>query len=89
MFKYTPKKSILRDMEVPKTPGTAWWDKEFYKRKEILKAHHADQGYMMQTVLQTEYHNVCHYSKTPLRQIPVRGYLFPVSMFNEEVVDNS
>ena len=86
MFKYTPKKKILRDMQVAHTPGTAWWDKEFFKRKEILKEHRTDQGYMMTCVLQQDFKDVCHYSKTQLRVVPVRGYLFPVSMFDEEII---
>ncbi len=86
MYKYTPKKSILRDMDVPKVGS--WWDKEFFKRKEILKAYRASQDNMMQTVLHTDYPTVCHYSKTKLSEVPVRGYLFPVSMFNEELVEN-
>lgn len=84
MFKYTPKKSIVREMDVPKIGR--YWDKEFFKRQEILKRYHIDQNYAMTVVLKTHYPDVCFYSPTPVREVPVNGFLFPVAMFNEEIV---
>lgn len=84
MFKYTPKKQILRDMDVPKVGDL--WDKEFFKRKEILKKYSVSQDYNMTVVLKKDFKNVCHYSVDTLKYIPVRGFLFPVAMFNEEKV---
>jgi len=82
MYKYTPKKSVLRDLQVSRTG--AWWDKEYYKRMEVLKAFGADSGYAMCTALARYYKGVCFYSPTPRREIPVNGLLFPVAMFNED-----
>lgn len=84
MFKYTPKKNILRELDVPKVGR--WWDTAFFKRKEILKRYCVDQGYAMTVVIQTHYPDVCFYSPTPVREVPVNGFLFPVAMFNEEIV---
>jgi hypothetical protein len=85
MYKYTPKQSVLRDMEVPKTGR--WWDKEFFKRKEILKDHGASQDYTMTMMLAQYFKDVCFYSETKRKEIPVYGHLFPVTMFDEVKVD--
>lgn len=53
MYRYTPKKSVLRDLQVSRTG--AWWDKEYYKRMEVLKAFGADSGYTMCTTLARYY----------------------------------
>lgn len=84
MYKYTPKKNIVREMDVPKVGR--WCDTEFFKRKEILKRYHIDQNYAMTVVLETHYPTVCFYSPEPVRHVPVNGFLFPVAMFNEEKV---
>lgn len=84
MFKYTPKKSIVCEMDVPKVGR--WWETEFFKRKEILKRYRIDQDYMTTVVIETHYPNVCFYSPTPVRHVPVNGFMFPVAMFNEEIV---
>lgn len=81
MYKYTPKASVLRDMQVPRTGR--WWDKEFFKRMEILKAHGASQDYTMAMTLARYFKDVCFYSETRRESIPVYGHLFPVSMFDE------
>ena len=86
MFKYTPKKNIVREMDVPKVGR--YWDKEYFKRMEILKRFRIDQDYSMTVVLKRYYPEVCFYSPEPVRQVPVNGFLFPVAMFNEEKVDN-
>jgi len=85
MYKYTPKQSVLRYMEVPKTGR--WWDKEFFKRMEILKAHGASQDYTMTMMLSRYFKDVCFYSETKRKEIPVYGHLFPASMFDEVQVD--
>lgn len=85
MYKYTPKKSIVREMDVPKVGR--WWDKDFFKRQEILKRFHIDQNYAMTVVVKTHYPKVCFYSPEPVRHVPVNGFLFPVAMFNEEVTE--
>ncbi len=85
MFKYTPKKNIVREMDVPKVGR--WFDTEFFKRQEILKRFHIDQNYEMTVVLETHYSKVCFYSPESVRHVPVNGFLFPVAMFNEEKVD--
>ena len=84
MYKYTPKKSILREMDVPKVGR--YWDKEFFKRQEILKRFHTVENYSMTVVVKTHYPNVCFYSPVPVREVPVNGFLFPVAMFNEEKI---
>jgi hypothetical protein len=84
MFKYTPKKSIVRELDVPKVGR--WFDTEFLKRQEILKRYRIDQAYHMTVFLKTHYPKVCFYSPNPVRHVPVNGFLFPVAMFNEEIV---
>jgi hypothetical protein len=81
MFMYTPNPEVLREMEVPKTGK--WWDKEFFKRKEILKSYGASQEYSMTVVLSQHFKNVKFFSEVKCKEIPVRGLLFPVSMFVE------
>ena len=85
MFNYTPKKTILREMIVPKVG--AWWDTLFFKKKEILERYGLPLEYRLTSVLEDDFPNVCFYSETPRRQIPVCGFLFPVSMFDEIKVD--
>jgi hypothetical protein len=85
MFKYTPKASVLRDMEVPKIGR--YWDKEFFKRQEILKAHGASQDYTMSMMLSRYFKDVSFFSETKRKEIPVYGHLFPASMFDETKVD--
>lgn len=84
MFKYTPKQQIIREMYV--SPANYKPGKELFKRQAILKAYGAEQSYTMSVVLQTDYKDVCYCSPTRVRQVPVRGYLFPVDMFDETVV---
>ena len=86
MFKYTPKENIVREMDVPKVGR--WYDKEYFKRMEILKRFRIDQNYSMTVVLKCNYPEVCFYSTEPVNHVPVNGFLFPVAMFNEEKVDN-
>ena len=74
-------------MEVPKVGR--WWDNEYAKRQEILKYYSADQSYMTAVAFKRGYANVVFYSQTPVRQVPVCGYLFPVSMFNEEKIERN
>ena len=85
MYKYTPKQSVMRDMQVPKTGR--YWDKEFFKRQEILKAHGASQDYTMTMMLARYFKDVSFFSETKRKEIPVYGYMFPVSMFDETKVD--
>lgn len=81
MFKYTPKQEILDEMTAPREGR--WWDVEYFKRKAILERHGVSQDFIMTVVLQQYYPAVCFYSATRCTQVPVRGYLFPVSMFDE------
>jgi hypothetical protein len=82
MFKYTPKPQILRDMQVPRTG--AWWDKEYFKRAEILRRYGVEATYIMQSVFRSYFPEVCYFSAKRVRHVPVHGYLFPVEMFEEE-----
>ena len=84
MFKYTPNKNIVREMDVPKVGR--WWDTEFLKRQEILKRFRVDQDYHMTVVLKKYYPKVCFYSPKSVREVPVNGFMFPVAMFIEETV---
>lgn len=84
MFKYTPKKEVLRSLQVCKTGD--WWNKEFFKRMEILKNYNLPQDYTLSVVLQRDFAKVQYYSAKPVKCVPVRGYLFPAEMFNEQMV---
>ena len=85
MYKYTPKKSIIKEMIFKKVGR--WFDKEFFKRQEILKRYHLPQDYPLTVVLKTHYPDVCFYSKEPVKQVAVNGFMFPVAMFDEVKVD--
>lgn len=83
MYKYTPKKQILRDMQVKRVGR--WWDTEYQKRLEILKRFHL-QDYAYTIAIAEWYPKTVFYSKIKLKQVPVNGYLFPVEMFDEHVL---
>ena len=84
MYKYIPKQSIIRDMIVLKTGN--YWDKDYRKRQEILQLYNLQMTYLLTDILKTEYPNVCYYSKERRSTVPVSGYLFPVSMFEEIIL---
>lgn len=79
MFIYQPKQSILRDM----TTNIKNVDSAYIKAQQILQKYRLPTDYMLTCVLRTHYKNVCFYSKKQCNHIPVNGYLFPVSMFDE------
>lgn len=83
MFRYTPNKKLLRDMQVSKTGR--WWDKEYFKKTEILNKYDLPQDGIMIFILGKHFMNVDYYSRCKLKQIPVMGRYFPVEMFNEEI----
>lgn len=83
MYKYTPRKYILHEMQVKRTGR--WWDTEFSKRKEILKRFHIDD-YAYYNALSRYYPKIKFFSKVKVKHVPVNGYLFPVEMFNEEAL---
>lgn len=89
MFKYTPKKSILRRMSVARVGK--WWDKQYFVRLEIVNENfkgQIQQVYPLVVALAANYPFVCFYSKERRRYVPVNGYLFPVSMFEETEESN-
>ena len=82
MIKYTPKKALLRELDVSKVGY--WWETQRIVVSDILKRYKLDTNYSMAHILLSKYPKYCFYSETPLRLVPIEGYLFPVAMFNEE-----
>ena len=80
MFQYTPKKKILRDLQVPKIGN--WYDKEYIKRREILKSFGMPQDYSMCFVFDRSFKTTNFFSENQVQRVPVGGYLFPVEMFD-------
>ncbi len=70
-------------MQVPRTG--AWWDKEYFKRAEILRRYGVEATYIMQSTFSTHFAEVCFHSAKRVQYVPVNGYLFPVKMFDEEI----
>ena len=85
MYKYTPKKEILHEMYVRKVPGEAWWDTAFRKHTAILTQFGINTEYRVRYVLSEDYPNTVFFSSRRVREVPVRGFLFPVEMFDEDV----
>jgi hypothetical protein len=83
MFKYTPKKQILRDMQVARVGR--WWDKKYHKINEILQQYGVTPDYILHSVFERQFKKVCFHSAKRVRHVPVGGYLFPVEMFQEEI----
>ena len=84
MYRYTPKKQILRLLDVPKIER--WWETAYSTRNDILREYKIDVSYTLNWILKIDYKGTCFYSLSSRRDIPVRGFLFPSSMFNEEIV---
>jgi hypothetical protein len=85
MYRYTPKKTILRDMSSARSPGTCWWDTEYHNRQSILTKYNINT-YFCDVQLQLNFPEVEYYSIARLEHVPVGGYQFPVVMFNEEFI---
>lgn len=65
-----------------------WWDKEYFKRQEILKSFGMPQDYSTCSVFARCFKTTNFFSVKHVSQVPVAGYLFPVEMFDcKEVKD--
>ena len=82
MFKYTPKKTFLKEMRVKRVG--LWWDTQWAIVFDILKRHRLDGNYKLAIILRDKYPSFCFYSENQLSEVPIQGYLFPVAMFTEE-----
>jgi hypothetical protein len=82
MIKYTPKQSILAEMERSNKSARPW-ETNYQTMLQILQRYRIPTNHILATILQTRYPEVSVYSKTKLNQIPVNGYMFPVEMFEE------
>lgn len=80
MFYYTASKKVIRSMFVEKTG--AWWNKEFFKRMEILKQFHLPQDYSMTVLMNGPFQGTKFYSQQKVKEIPVNGVMFPAEMFD-------
>jgi len=79
MYLYTPTAHILRRIEGARKSRNidATW---------ILATEYCTE-YVTKSIFLRDYPNVKHYSRKRLQMVPVTGYLFPVDMFDETVVD--
>lgn len=80
MYKYTAKKTLVQTM----------MDKA-YRMPNYSKCSTLLQQYRMTSYMQTVsfmywYPGIVFYSEKPRDFVPVQGLLFPVELFNEEVV---
>lgn len=80
MYCYTASKKIVKSMLVKRTGN--WWNKEYFKRKEILKQFHLPQDYNMTVLMNGPFQGTKFYSQDKVKEIPVNGVLFPAEMFD-------
>ena len=87
MYLYTPKKSILRHFEPIEWGYCSFPYLSSDKYVKVLKDHCVSMDYRVRwSDFVRTYPNVQFYSKTRRREVPVNGYLFPVALFDEEIV---
>lgn len=79
MYKYTPKKSIIRSM------GNRCGFPDYSKCVQIVHEHGLS-SYMELVHFMYWYPGVEFYSKERRDSVPANGILFPVVLFDEEVV---
>jgi hypothetical protein len=84
MYKYTPKKSVVKDILKIRRQYTP---KRYEYINSILSEHGAKCDYTHNEILSDiHYLNFCLYSIRQLNVIYVAGYPFPVSIFDESVI---
>ena len=86
MYRYTPRKNILRHFEVARyrPKGYGYISSDVFSR--LMKEHKVRHDYWSCSIFSRCYPGVDFYSKEIRRQVPINGVLFPVSLFEEEVV---
>lgn len=83
MYRYTPRKNILRHFEVDRyrPKGYGYITSEEFSR--LIKENNIHHDYWSWSVFARCYPGVDFYSKERRRQVPINGVLFPVSLFEE------
>jgi hypothetical protein len=84
MFKYTPKKQIVRQLDKNKTKLSANWD---YAGKVLGMINEKVADYTTRNAFIVHYSKVEFYSTKSIMFIPVNGILLPTSIFDETVVE--
>lgn len=82
MFRYTPSKHILHTLRaIRKAPYVR--DKEYHFIQSVLPP---GASYSVHSTVSQWFDGFEFYSPVRLKEVPLRGYLLPVSMFDEEEV---
>lgn len=82
MFEYTPKKQILRDLQVSKYNRNV--DAEYAIAQQILQKFRLPLN--VTWILRKYFKQVKFRSFAPVQRVPVNGFLFPSSMFDEKII---
>jgi hypothetical protein len=82
MIKYTPSKQVLHTLrKIRKAPYVL--DKEYRFIQSCLPV---GSNYTMHSTFSQWFDGFVFYSPVRLREVPLHGVLFPVSLFDEEEV---
>ena len=84
MFKYTPKKAILKQLLKARKKG---YNMKTCSSYEYDMARALTKGdYSLTWRFMRYWEHVCFFSQTKRKEIPVNGVLFPVDLFEETSV---
>ncbi len=84
MFRYTPKKEILKELQRQRNKG---WNRTSNSTYEYDYARQLFKGnYGMVCLFMQYWENVVFFSEEQRREIPVNGVLFSVTLFDMEKV---
>lgn len=79
MYKYTVRSDIVRYLlKIRRSPKI---DQEFHYVKSLVGA-----DYMLNWVFRRQFIEFQFFSTERLQAVPMGGYLFPISLFDEEIV---
>ena len=85
MIKYTFDPRLKYEFFEKKTPGTMWWNTQWYRQVEFIKEIEAEPYNIFSIMLQIE-NFCCYYSEKELQFVPVGGWLIPAKYFEMEIV---
>lgn len=85
MYRYTPQKDLLKRLKSERKRGYNSKMRGSYDWFMAREVTHGD--YFMTVVFLRHWEHTNFYSPVKLRQVPVNGILFPVTMFDESVIE--
>jgi len=88
MYLYTPKPHYRRTVQ---RPAVGYRPSYYATVREFVERHFAKcaaaEKYQLTDVVSRYYPSTKYYSPFPCRTVPVRGFQFPVELFDETVID--